>query len=227
MKTQINNLLEEIGQQMQQELTTKNFRNVANLAIFLKRAESLQSRTLALETEFEELQAELDASNATEKGDSISHPSNGYQSAPRKVQSRAENKTLRIEIDWSANGRPKDMEVIALPMAADGMATFLARMIEELGPDSIDKLAQVRINRGPLISNYPDKDFVNRKNGKKYGHKEIGKTGYYVLTNNQTSEKRDALKQVCGKLGLIPGSVKIRELPKNELYMERYLSIEI
>jgi hypothetical protein len=225
MKTQIIGLLESIGGRMQEELANKNFGEVSNLAVYLKKTEGLLSRARTLEAEYLELEAELGTSNATEQVSSNPAQVGINQSFPKRSQSRAENKTMRIEIDWHANGRPRSKEVIASPMAADGMATFLARIIEELGPESLNTLAQIRINRGPLISKSPAEDFTNRKNGKTYNHKEIGTTGYYVLTNNQTSEKIDALKYVCRKLGLVPGSVKFTELSKKDLIIERYLSV--
>ena len=225
MKTQIEDLLEDIGRQMQARLSNKNFGEIAHLANYLNKAESIKQRVIILETELAEIKASLCATN--EEGGSVPKYSQKNNNPPiqRKAFGRAENKTIRIEINWEANGKSNGHEVIALPMAADGMAAFLARVIEEVGHNSIQKLARIRISRGPLISKSPDRDFVNQKNGKLYNHKNIPRTEYSVLTNNQTSEKVEALKQACREVGLVEGSVKITELNKSDLYMDRYLKM--
>lgn len=135
---------------------------------------------------------------------------------------RAERKTLRIEIDWRANGKAHENEVILLPKAAESLAKFISRLAEELGPDVLQKLSRLRVNRGPLLSKSPSADFVNQAQGKLYGHKRVPTTDYYVLTHSQTSQKVEDLERVCRVVRLAPGSVQIRAVSRADYYAEIY-----
>jgi len=135
---------------------------------------------------------------------------------------RGRLRTLRIEIDWDANGKQRDKEIIIRPMAAGSMAVFLSRLVEEFGPDAVQKLSCVRVNRGPLISKSPETDFLNKSQGVVYNHKRLRGTEYFILTHSQTSQKIDDLNRICRVLGLVPGSVQIRTVDRAEYYKEKY-----
>ncbi len=105
---------------------------------------------------------------------------------------RARPQTLRIKIDWQANHRQHAQEEICEQTAAATMAALVSRLIQELGPEAVRKLEPIRINRGPLISKTPAKDFVNQVQGRLYGNKKIRGTDFYLLTHSSTAQKLDS-----------------------------------
>jgi hypothetical protein len=122
-------------------------------------------------------------------------------------------------LDWSETGRSLPREIIAEPVAARTMAKFVGRLISVLGEDAAITLAGLRINRGPLLSKQPARDFRNPIRGTPYGHQQVPGTAYYVLTHSGTPEKLVQLRMVADKLGLPPGTVSINladALPEKE-----------
>jgi hypothetical protein len=97
--------------------------------------------------------------------------------------------------------------------------------VEELGPDALQKLVRIRVNRGPLLSKSPKTDFLNQTQGRVYGHKRLRGTDYFVLTHSQTSQKADDLIRVCGVLGLVRGSVQVRVVDRVDSYSEIYAGL--
>lgn len=132
---------------------------------------------------------------------------------------RARPQTLHLKIDWQANHRPHGEEEICEHTAAATMATFISRVIQELGDQAIKKLEAIRINRGPLISRMPARDFVNQAQGRLYGHKKIRGTDYYLLTHSSTAQKLEDIRRICRVLGLVPGSVQIEQIDRQNIYV--------
>jgi len=95
------------------------------------------------------------------------------------------------------------------------MEAFVSRVVQAMGPEALIKLEQVRINRGPLISKTPARDFLNQAKGDLYSHKRIRGTDYYILTHSETSQKVDDLKKVCRVLGFAPESVHIEQVNRH------------
>jgi len=132
---------------------------------------------------------------------------NGHQKSPRKK--------IRVEIDWSRMGKTnKGKEVISEHMASDTLTQWVIRLYQEIGEKILPTLQGVRINRGPLVSNDPQKDFKNNADGTLYQHQPILDTGYYVLTHSKTSQKVGDIQKACRALGLPAGMVAVAEADK-------------
>ena len=214
MKQQIENLQSNIGKLMQEHLTARDFDTVTILSPLLSRVQELQKRNADIEREVAEIESTLKAtkgkSHSQKVAELVPQLTAAYENGNGTERGRPQ--TLKIRIDWKANKRNKDVEEICENTAAASMAVFVGRIIQELGNDVLPRLERVRINRGPLISKTPAKDFVNQAQGKPYGHKKIRGSDYYILTHSQTSQKVEDLYRVCRVLGFVPGSVQIEQV---------------
>jgi hypothetical protein len=134
-------------------------------------------------------------------------------------QHKSARKKIRIEIDWSrmAQTKSKPKEVICQHLASDSMTRFVIRLCQELGEQILPTLHGVRINRGPLVTQDPRKDYLNSSDGTLYQHQPILDTGYYVLTHSQTNQKVGDIQNACRALGLPIGMVVVTEVNKNDL----------
>jgi hypothetical protein len=224
MKDRIENILGEVGKLMQGHLAKRDFDSVTQLSALLSRVQQLQKRAAELEGEVSEIETSLKGINGKSTSQKVAElvPHLTGEGADAFDGGRAGPQTLRIEIDWKANGKQREKELILLPVAAESMVTFLARLVEELGQDALQKLSRIRVNRGPLLSKSPATDFLNQSQGKVYGNKRLPGTDYFVLTHSQTSQKQDDVNRVCRVLGLVPGSVQVRAVDRAECYKEMY-----
>lgn len=224
MKDRIENLLNKIGKLMQGHLSNRKFDSVTQVSMLLAKVQQLQRRAAELDNEVSEIEATLakgDGRSVQEKVAEIV-PQVSSNGADEDIGGRSGPQTLRIEIDWKANRKNHEKEIILLPKAADVMVKFLSRTVEEFGQEALQKLVRVRINRGPLLSQTPATDFLNQAQGRIYGNKRLRGTDYFVLTHSQTSQKAADLERICRVLGFVPGSVKIREVKRAECYAEIY-----
>jgi hypothetical protein len=184
----------------------------------------LRKRTTELEGEVSEIETSLKKMNGESTFEQVAVivPHLAGNEADPSEGGRIGPQTLKIEIDWEANGKKRAKETILQPMAGDSMVMFLSRLVEELGQDAVQKLSRLRVNRGPLISISPKTDYLNHAQGKVYSHKRLRGTEYFVLTHSQTSQKADDLSRICRVLGFVPGSVQIRAVDRAEYYKEKY-----
>jgi hypothetical protein len=217
MKQQIENLQASIGKLMQEHLSSQDFETVTILSPLLSRVQELQKRNSEIERELSEIELILKATkgkSSSQKVAEIVPPfTAGFDEEERTERGRPQ--TLKIRINWKANKYNKDAEEICENTAAASMAIFFSRVLQELGPDTLPKLERIRINRGPLVSKSPAKDFVNQAQGKLYGHKKIRGTDYYILTHSSTLQKVEDLNRVCRVLGFAPGSVQIEQVNRH------------
>jgi hypothetical protein len=220
MKNRIETLLNKVGQVMQNHLSNHDFAAVTRLSVLLSNLQQLQIEA----TQLDERVSEIEALLVNEGGKNLSVETlKGASAALQKKDDfsfveRSAPSTLRIEIDWKANRKDREYEVIQMPKAADGMIEFLRRTVEQLGPDILQKLARMRVNRGPLISKKPSIDFLNSAQGRPYSNKPLPGTEYFVLTHSQTSQKASDIERISRVLGFLPGSVAVREVPRAESY---------
>jgi hypothetical protein len=222
IKDRIEHLLGEIGILMKGHLDKRDFDSVTQLAPLLSRVQQLQKRAAELDGEVSEIETSLKAMNGKITSERVAElvPRSVGKEEDGAERGRAGPQTLRIEIDWKANGKQREREIILQPIAGDGMEKFLSRLVEELGEDAIQKLRRVRVNRGPLLSRSPETDFLNQTQGKVYAHKRLRGTDYFVLTHSQTSQKADDLGRICRVVGLVPGSVQIRVVDRADCYAD-------
>jgi len=218
MKQQIESLRANIGKLMQHHLSKDDFETVTILSPLLSRVQELQRRNTDLDREVSEIETTLKtikAKPASQKvAELLPQLTTDYEDGKNGGR-RSCPQTLKIKIDWKANKRDRGLEAICENTAAASMAHFIGRIIQEFGNDALQKLERIRINRGPLLSKTPVKDFVNQAQGKLYGHKKISGSDYYVLTHSQTSQKIEDLNRVCRVIGLVPGSVQIEQVNRH------------
>ncbi|HEY2083748.1 MAG TPA: hypothetical protein VGI88_13275 [Verrucomicrobiae bacterium] len=212
MKQKIEALQANIGSLMQQHLSKGDFETVTILSPLLSRIQDLQRRNASVEYEVSEIEAALKSLKAKPVSQKITEAVPQLTEDFNNAAERGRPQTLKITIDWKANKRNRASEQICENTAAASQALFISRLIEELGSDAVQKLEKIRINRGPLLSKTPAKDFVNQTQGRLYGHKKIRGTDYYILTHSQTSQKVEDLNRVCRVVGLSPGSVQIEQV---------------
>ena len=134
---------------------------------------------------------------------------NDYQKSPRKK--------IKVEIDWTRLGKPtKGKEIINEHMASHTLTKWVVRLYQEIGEQVLITLHNVRINRGPLVSNDPRSDFLNHADGTIYQHQPVLDTGYHVLTHSNSSQKVGDIQKACKALGLPTGMVVVAELDKSD-----------
>jgi hypothetical protein len=224
MKTQIEKMRGEIGTLMQGFLVKREFGSVTQLSPYLARLESLDKRVRELEGEISDIEASIKSWSGKTLPCKDAHVSLEFVQTNGDSDDcgRAAPQTLRIDVDWKANGRDHEKELILAPNAADVLVKFLGRVTEELGQDALQKLSRIKINRGPLLSKVPNVEFMNQAQGKIYSHKRLPGTEYYVLTHSETPQKADDINRVCRVLGLSPGSVQVHVVSRADCYAEIY-----
>lgn len=217
MKQQIESFQSSVGKLMQDNLAKGDFEAVTLLSPILSRIQDLKKRYIELERDVSEIETALDGVKGKSTSQKVAElvPQLGTRLETDRETGRGRPQTLKISIDWKANKRNRESEEICENTAAASMAVFVGRLIHEFGSEAVQKLERVRINRGPLLSKTPVKDFVNQSQGILYGHKKIRGSDYYILTHSQTSQKVDDLNKVCRILGLIPGSVQIEQVSRD------------
>jgi len=218
----IENLQSEIGKQMQECLASRDFNSVTALSKLLSRVQQLQKHTNEITRDVSEIEELLKSLNG--KRTFPEWPSRVEQGTKEETDglTRAGQRTLCIEVDWRANGKNRERETIIYSKAADSMVRFLSQVVGLFGEDALQKLNRIRINRGPLLSKTPTVDFLNKTQGKMYGHKRLLGTDYFVLTHSQTSQKAQDLDRICRVVGLVPGSVRISQVRKSDYYIAAY-----
>ena len=217
MNQQIESLQKAIGKLMQDHLAKADFGTVNILSPLLARVLELQKRNADIEREVSEIEATLRSANGKSQIQKVAELVPQLTSAygNGEGEGRGRPQTIKIRIDWKANKRNRELEEICENTAAASMVAFLSSAIQELGQDVLQKLGQVRVNRGPLISKTPTKDFVNQAQGNLYGHKKIRGSDYFILTHSATSQKVEDLNKVCRVLGFVPGSVQIEQVNRH------------
>jgi hypothetical protein len=108
---------------------------------------------------------------------------------------------MAVVIRWDLLGKG-DRETIRASTAAATLVHVVSRLDEVLGADTLKKLAEYRVSRGPLVSDNPGRDFVNGRNGDIYTNHPIPGTNYCVLTHSSTAQKMQDLKKLHRYLGL-------------------------
>lgn len=202
---------------MQRHLSKRDFETVAALSPLLSRVQDVQRRCVSIEGEIAEIEYAIKALKAGSTSENTGGvmPKLVPEFAREGDAERARLQTLKITIDWKANKRNHGTEEICENTAAASMVQFISRLIEEFGSDALEKMEKIRINRGPLLSKSPTKDFVNQTQGRLYGHKKIHGTDYYVLTHSQTSQKVEDLNRLCRVVGFALGSVQIEQVNRH------------
>jgi hypothetical protein len=125
---------------------------------------------------------------------------------------------LVIEINWGACNRNRPNARISRGKASDTLVAFLNELGTTLGAEALQKLTLFKVSRGPLVSQDPQSDYVNKTSGSLYVHHRIGNTQYFALTHSSTAEKVAAAKEAWRFLGLTPGALSISKAKRLDAY---------
>lgn len=120
-------------------------------------------------------------------------PPVSFTQQPGHKKEPQSNFSVVIRWDLIGKGTP---ERIRLHTAAATLVQTLYRLSSVLGGDTLTKMSQFRVSRGPVISSEPDRDFVNQVSGETYSHQPFPGTRFFVRTHSSTDEKIKELKSV-------------------------------
>ena len=214
MKEKIDQLQCRIASTMQTRLAEKQFESVSQLSKLLSAVGEIGKKYSDLERALEETTASLGLITTKHVGQQGNGATAQSSLLGASFWERAQSGGLRIRVRWSLNRRNLEDEEFCEHTAAATMAVFVGRLVTVFGETALKKLLRIRINRGPLLSQHPEVDFINQTQQSVYAHKKVPGTDYFILTHSQTSQKVEDLKRVCRILELVPGSVQIEAVPK-------------
>lgn len=182
-------LIEKILGKIQQAATAGDLDSIAHLNQLAKRVREIEEGQSALEADLVRISAEVDGSVKT-------------NSPQPMLPGVSYNKTgpIVVILDFPRLGINRPQVVISERQASETMRKVMEVLVEVKGLTVLDQLAQLRVNRGPLVSGDPVRDYTNPQSGQLYSHQRIGNTGYSVLTHSATAEKIRDLKKVAGAL---------------------------
>jgi len=191
MKDRIKSLADRIFNSMQEALNEENIEEISRLTPLSKRLKSLSSKLEALEDSLNDID------------ESLQMPADDPPAKkPKPIHTKSRRSHIRIEIDWEANGHSYPRQVIEESTSAASMVTLFSTLHRRIGIKVLENAQAFLINRGPLISSSPQKEFRNLSTGEIYGNSPIPGTKYNVLTHSETKQKvsdlRRFLKGVVG-----------------------------
>ena len=128
---------------------------------------------------------------------------------------RAQTK-LRIQISSTFLGGPP--KTICAHKGSDSLAEFLTLLYEIKGVQVLEALRKCRVNRAPLVSTDPKKDYRYWSGSREaeYKYQRIGNSGFYVFTNSTTQEKADAIQRAWAILRFPADALKVEVVSKND-----------
>ena len=219
------NELETLSSQAMSLITTlaakKDASAIARVAATANRIVQLQSQLADIHSEIQRIRESLaeyepgpviPKAPAPQPPASVAAPSSDV--APAAF--RSARHALRIQIDWGRLGKSHGVEVICEHKASDTLAKWAERVYEVLGPEALDKLATLKISRGPMVTRNPERHYVNGATGTLFSHQQVGRSGFFILTHSQTSQKVADLKNASKILGFPVGSVQVEEVAKQD-----------
>ena len=128
-------------------------------------------------------------------------PANGKERLPLV---RGERTRILITIHWNVINIPKQDEVLGRnEAAANTMARFVGRLVEEIGGSILSKAESFRFgNNRKLVSTDPKRDFPIGNTGRTYQNKEIPGTRHWIMTGIDNDQKKIVLTALLRHLGL-------------------------
>jgi hypothetical protein len=129
-------------------------------------------------------------------------------------QSKEPQTRLRITINWHATGHERQDQLIDEPQAAASLATYIKTLVEVFGPSVLPRIQEIRVLKNALVSEWPQRDFMNPKQGEPYSHHPIGSTGWFVNTNTSTEHKAEQISEIRKLLRLPLGAVHVEIVKK-------------
>lgn len=129
-------------------------------------------------------------------------------------QTKEPQTRLRITINWRAAGQNRSEQIIDAPQAAASMVSYIETLVEVFGAGVLPRLQAIQVLKNALVSQSPQRDFMNPKQGVPYSHHRIGNTGWFVNTNTSTDHKKEQIDEIRKLLGLPLGSVCVEIVKK-------------
>jgi hypothetical protein len=86
--------------------------------------------------------------------------------------------------------------------STETVVALMEQVLILFGMPGLERLMQLRVSRGPLVSRDPQKDFLNTKSGDLYAHRRIPGTTLYVLTHSDNQQKIKDIGAALRLLGL-------------------------
>lgn len=198
---QPDDLLKKIRQAITKAASESAFAEAARLAELGKRAERVSVALQELNLELAEITDQLRHSEFSDETPEAPRHSTNPSPMPPGVHEA--NAPLSVAVNWITREGSRTPEVISDEKASRTLRRFLERILNIHGPQQIAELAVIRTGRGPLVSQSPRRDFVNsQRPGVTYSHKQIGVSGWYVITQSSTKEKVRHLREVIERLKL-------------------------
>jgi hypothetical protein len=199
--------LEKAMQRISAASSKLDLAEIHRLTKLATRLKEIEVTIGSLEKEISELDAAIDNAAATLL------PSRLVDNQKEKVFYAGE---LLIEINYPIMGYPLSQKSFCMKT---GTATFVAAiesLTKSLGEDILPKLGSIRINRAPLLSRTPEKDFLNQKQNTVYSHHQILDSGWFAFTNTSTDEKIETIKKINRALNSPPGAINARKTSPEE-----------
>lgn len=209
-------LLKQAMEKISEATTGFHLREISRLSKIAERAKEILTTQRRLDDELDALTKELNHTSHAPNTPSDSSPEptriepvgigRSYTDSPLLLG------PIAIAIDWSAVGKTLPKQTICERKASDTLRAFFEAIHEQFGSETLSRLVAVRANRAPLLSQRPETEFLNPRQGVCYQHQQIGSTGWYVLTHSSTPEKLEIIRQVARALRFPPGAVDVREV---------------
>jgi len=119
---------------------------------------------------------------------------------------------VAIEVDWAMCGKSRPKVKISESKMSETLVAYVVELKEALGAEVLTKLTSFKVSRGPLVSQRPATDFINRSTGQLYAHHQVEGTSFHVLTHSSTPEKFDAIRESWRFLGLPEAALSLRRI---------------
>jgi hypothetical protein len=177
---------------------------------------------LALEGDFEKLQAVTEQAKELERGrEHLRQAERCISGAERKLEALLRSNTkapltvLRVTVCWSKLDVAAPDEVIEERTAADTLQRLFERLAKVAGNQILERASKVIYGDRPVLSRNPSRDWVNPNSGEPYSARSIGNTGWHVITHSATKQKIDLIEAVCHELGFRSGTIKTEAVARS------------
>jgi hypothetical protein len=145
------------------------------------------------------------------------HSMDALSTFTKSEQLKEPQTRLRITINWQVAGQSRPIQVIDAPQAAASLVSYIKTLMEVFGPSILPRLQTIRILKNALVSQSPERDFMNPKKGEPYSHHRIGNTGWFVNTNTSTECKAEQIGEIQKMLGLPLGAIRVEIVKKQPI----------
>jgi uncharacterized protein with ParB-like and HNH nuclease domain len=129
---------------------------------------------------------------------------------------------LSVVIDWKHTGHALEKETICESVSSGTLAKVLARLVQVLGAQVLERCSQISSARGPLVSQDPSKDFLIQATGQTYQNQPVAGTQWHVLTNNSTDEKVELLNAIPAHLGYPREMLFVDKITRGEALLRMF-----